>query len=88
MLEPGYKVQLLEHKILVDHQLLRHISLANKVEYLKYLKAFDAHESIVVWKWSIFYQHIKVLAPTTYQTTFPMTSTPTDAIAQSSRSSS
>ena len=66
-------MQLLEHKILVDQQLSRHISVANKVEYLKYLKAFNAHESIVLWKWFIFYQHLQVLAPTTYQTTFPMT---------------
>ena len=44
MLEPRYEVQLLEHKILVDQQLSRHISLANMVEYLKYLKAFDGHE--------------------------------------------
>jgi len=62
-------------------------SLAEKVQYLKYLKAFDAHESISAWKWSIFDQDIQVLVPNTYQTTFPMTSTPTPAIAQSSRSS-
>lgn len=33
MSEPGYKVKLLEHKILVHQQLLGHVSLANMVEY-------------------------------------------------------
>lgn len=57
------KVQLLEHQILVDQELSRHISLAEKVQYLKYLKAFDAHESIFSLKWSIFDQDIQVIAP-------------------------
>ena len=82
------KVQLLEHQILVDQELSRHISLAEKVHYLKYLKSFDAHESIFSLKWSIFDQYIQVIAPNTYQTTFPMTLAPTPTIAQSSRSSS
>ena len=82
------KVQLLEHQILVDQELSRHISLGDKVQYLKYLKAFDAHESIFAWKWSIFDEDIQILAPNTYQTTFCLTSTLAPAIAQSSRSSS
>jgi len=68
--------------------LSRHISLADKAQYLKYLKAFDAHESIFACKRSIFDQDIQVLAPNAYKTTFPMTSTPSPAIAQLSRSSS
>ena len=82
------KVQLLEHQILVDQELSGHISLGDKDKYLRYFKAFDAHESIFAWKWSIFDQAIQVIAPNTYQTRFPMTSAPTPTIAQSSRSSS
>ena len=69
------KVQLLEHQILVDQELSGHISLADKVQYLRCFKAFNAHESMFAWKWSIFDQDIQVLAPNTYQTIFPMTST-------------
>lgn len=83
--EIGNKVQQLEHQLLVDQQLLVHLSLADKVWYLKYLKSFDTNESIVVWQWSIFDQHLQVLALTTSQATFPMDSTPTHTIAQSSQ---
>jgi len=82
------KVKLIEHQILVDQELSGYISLADKVQYLRYFKSFDAHESIFAWKWSIFDQDIQVLAPNTYQTTFPITSTLAPAIAQSSQSSS
>ena len=82
------EVKLLEHPILVYQELSGCISLANKVQYLRYFKAFDTHESIFAWKWSIFDQDIQVLASNTYQTTFPMNSTPALAIAQSSQSSS
>ena len=77
-------MKLLEHQILDDQELSGHISLADKVQYLRYFKAFYAHESIFAWKWSIFDQDIQVLAPNTYQTTFPTTSTQAPAIAQSS----